>query len=244
MTLAARALATRIACVVAAFGVNVAFAVVVAHLIASRIDGPDATRPVRVERFVPAPRPQTPERRARDPRPPAQAEPPAERRTDPVALARDRARALPAPVAGFDFSSIDLPAIGRGTAIVPSALPAAPPGASGDAAPGGASVGVGDAGGALAAPGRPELTPAVRVRPTYPMRALQMRVEGWVVVEYTIGRDGTTSDIAIIDAQPPGFFESAVEAAVGKWQFRPGDLAGASVSYRQQSRINFRLARP
>lgn len=238
--MAGAGLARRVGCGVAALGVNLAFVLVVDYLIATRLDGTEASRPVRVERFVPAPRSETPERWTRETAPPEPPAAPPEATADPVAAARDRAQPLAAPPAGFDFSSIDLPGIGTGPAILSSALPAAPPGASGDARPGGAGPAAGD--GAFAGAGLPELTPLVRVQPTYPMRALQMRVEGYVVVEYTIGRDGSTREIEVVEARPGGFFESAVRKAVSKWQFRPGDLAGTNVSYRQQSRINFRLA--
>lgn len=48
----------------------------------------------------------------------------------------------------------------------------------------------------------------------YPSMALRRRVEGQVLVSFTINTDGKAENIAILAAQPSGFFDEATLAAV------------------------------
>jgi len=67
------------------------------------------------------------------------------------------------------------------------------------------------------------LQPSVRVEPRYPRRALAQGIEGFVVVGFTINRDGTTSNIEVLDSEPPFVFDRSATKAVERWRFAPSD---------------------
>ena len=89
-----------------------------------------------------------------------------------------------------------------------------------------------------------EYLPIHRVPPQYPRQALMDRVEGWVVVEFTIGTEGQVKNPRIVDAQPPGVFENAALQAVQRFRFKPRTMGGEPVEVQGvQNRIRFRLKR-
>jgi protein TonB len=67
------------------------------------------------------------------------------------------------------------------------------------------------------------LRPNVRVEPQYPRRALARRIEGYVVVGFTINRDGSTSQLEVLEANPPLVFDRAALKAIERWRFDPRD---------------------
>lgn len=75
--------------------------------------------------------------------------------------------------------------------------------------------------------------------PVYPQRALQRGLSGWIDVEFTIGRDGTTRDIVVTDAANEGYFKDAAVAAVRKWRFEPRVFMNRTIAQRTYTRINF-----
>lgn len=79
----------------------------------------------------------------------------------------------------------------------------------------------------------PELEPLFRPRLHYPERALRLRREGQVVLEFLVGRDGCPQDVRIIEAVPPGLFEqSALRYAAGLRYTADGD--GAAIAQARQ----------
>lgn len=79
----------------------------------------------------------------------------------------------------------------------------------------------------------PELEPLFRPRLHYPERALRLRREGQVVLEFLIGRDGCPHDVRVIEAVPPGLFEqSALRYAAGLRYMPDGD--GAAIAQARQ----------
>jgi protein TonB len=62
--------------------------------------------------------------------------------------------------------------------------------------------------------------PLVRVEPTYPERAAERGIEGWVEVEFTISAAGTVKDPKII-ASTSNVFHKAVLDAIRKWRYQP-----------------------
>jgi len=78
---------------------------------------------------------------------------------------------------------------------------------------------------------------------SYPLRAQERGIEGWVEVEFTVAADGTTRDVVITAAEPEGVFDEAVLEAVGAWRYDPRIVAGRPVDQRVQARIRFQLAR-
>lgn len=87
-----------------------------------------------------------------------------------------------------------------------------------------------------------EYLPIYRVPPQYPRKALFDRVEGWVVVEFTIGTQGEVKSPRVVDANPRGIFDQAALDAVRRFRFKPRSVAGTPVEVQGvQNRIRFKL---
>ena len=64
----------------------------------------------------------------------------------------------------------------------------------------------------------------------YPRRAEEQEKEGVVRVRVTIQPDGTVSDVVVVSARPPGWFEQAAIDGVKRWRYKaPGRVVVAEV---------------
>lgn len=75
-----------------------------------------------------------------------------------------------------------------------------------------------------------DVVPLVRVDPLYPARAQARGVEGSVHLRFTITPQGTTTDIEVLEADPPGYFERAATNAVRKYRYKPKIVNGVPVA--------------
>ena len=78
--------------------------------------------------------------------------------------------------------------------------------------------------------------------PSYPTRARERGTEGWVDLEFTVTRDGTTRDAVVRAAEPAGVFDRAALDAVKRWRYEPRVVGGNVVEQRVEARLRFRLA--
>ena len=62
-------------------------------------------------------------------------------------------------------------------------------------------------------------------QPRYPAEALRAGVAGEVLVEFTVERDGSVSDVRVLRSSPPRTFDREALTAVRRWRFEPGDTA-------------------
>ncbi|HYB33196.1 MAG TPA: TonB family protein [Steroidobacteraceae bacterium] len=83
------------------------------------------------------------------------------------------------------------------------------------------------------------LTRTRYVAPKFPDVARQRGIDGWVDLEFTIGTDGTVSDVAVVGAQPAGVFEKASLDAVRRWHYQPIVRDGQPVSQSARVRLRF-----
>ncbi|MBT3813087.1 MAG: TonB family protein [Gammaproteobacteria bacterium] len=83
--------------------------------------------------------------------------------------------------------------------------------------------------------------PLVRIQPTYPMRAANRRIEGWVKVEFTITKEGTVKDAVVVASQPSSIFNRAALKAIKRWKFKPHIVAGEAVEQRAAQILKFDL---
>jgi TonB family protein len=79
--------------------------------------------------------------------------------------------------------------------------------------------------------------------PVYPERARERETEGWVELEYTVSKDGSTRDIVVLAAEPETVFDRAALDAVKRWRYEPRVVNGVPVDQRVMTRVRFRLAR-
>jgi protein TonB len=87
-----------------------------------------------------------------------------------------------------------------------------------------------------------ELLPIVQIAPEYPRKALKSRVEGYVIVEFTVDTDGKAIAPRILEAQPSGVFDAVSLEAITRYRFRPRTINGQAVQVPgQRKRFNFRI---
>jgi TonB family protein len=79
-----------------------------------------------------------------------------------------------------------------------------------------------------------------RVQPTYPPPALQARVQGTVVLQALIGKDGTIQNLTVISGHPM-LIQAAMDA-VKQWRYKPYLLNGEPVLVRTTINVNFVLS--
>jgi TonB family protein len=75
----------------------------------------------------------------------------------------------------------------------------------------------------------------------YPARALQTNVEGWVEIGYTVGTDGSVSNIKVLNASPSRTFEASASRAVSRLKYQPVIQNGKLVAVGTQVRIVYRV---
>jgi protein TonB len=86
-----------------------------------------------------------------------------------------------------------------------------------------------------------EYLPIVKVAPVYPMRALQRRVEGYVIVEFVVTSSGAVTDVKVVESSAPLFEQAAIEAAQ-KFRYKPRVVDGMAIEVSGvQNRITFKL---
>nr|WP_319397033.1 energy transducer TonB [uncultured Desulfobacter sp.] len=83
--------------------------------------------------------------------------------------------------------------------------------------------------------------PRFKSAPRYPYRAKRMGREGTVKISFLVDKEGQVSNIKIVEANPPGFFEEAVLDAVSTWKYAPGELMGRKVKTLVTTSVVFKL---
>lgn len=78
-----------------------------------------------------------------------------------------------------------------------------------------------------------------RVDPVYPQLARTAHVQGAVVLEAVIGKDGAMQNLQLISGHP--LLVQAAIAAVGQWRYRPYILNGEAIEVETRITVNFVL---
>jgi TonB family protein len=86
----------------------------------------------------------------------------------------------------------------------------------------------------------PQPTKVADVRPVYPPIAQSARVQGVVIVEATIGVDGSVTDARVMRSIP--LLDQAAVDAVRQWRFTPTLLNGVPVPVIMTVTVNFSLS--
>ena len=74
--------------------------------------------------------------------------------------------------------------------------------------------------GGVDAQGFVEVVPFDTRRPNVPEVAWKNKIDGWVLVAFSVTPKGKTRDVRVLDASPRGVFEEKVIAAVEDWMYR------------------------
>ncbi len=86
-----------------------------------------------------------------------------------------------------------------------------------------------------------QLTPLVRIPPEYPMSARGKKIEGCVILRFTVTETGSVADPEVLRSEPPGVFDRAATRAVRRWKYQPQIVDGQPTSVVSFTRINFEL---
>jgi len=78
------------------------------------------------------------------------------------------------------------------------------------------------------------------VRPGYPMLARQMKVQGSVILEALIGRDGLIQDLRVVSGPP--ILATAAREAVKQWHFKPHYEGANAVETQAKITVNFTIS--
>ncbi len=89
----------------------------------------------------------------------------------------------------------------------------------------------------------PGITPPrviTQARPRYTRETMQARKQGTVRLSCVVERDGSVSDVQVIQSLDPSLDEEAVETMY-RWRFAPGTLNGQPVPVRVETEFTFTL---
>jgi protein TonB len=78
------------------------------------------------------------------------------------------------------------------------------------------------------------------VEPNYPLLARQMKVQGSVVLQALIGKEGTIQDLRVLSG--PTILSAAAREAVKQWRFRPYLQSGQPVETEARITVNFTIS--
>jgi protein TonB len=83
--------------------------------------------------------------------------------------------------------------------------------------------------------------PLVRIDPTYPERAKERGIEGWVEVKFTISPRGTIEDPVVTSYHPSSIFNNSAIRAVRRWKYNPKIVNGKPVPRTEKVHLVFKL---
>lgn len=84
--------------------------------------------------------------------------------------------------------------------------------------------------------------PIVKVAPIYPRRAQSRGIEGYVIVEFTVSKQGSVKNPFVVDAQPADLFNQAAIDAALKFKYKPRVVNGEPAEVAGvQNRISFQI---
>ncbi len=83
-------------------------------------------------------------------------------------------------------------------------------------------------------------TPVYRPQIPYPQQAKKLGIEGSVLIQFSVGRDGKVKTIERVEAPHPSFKKEA-RKSVEKWKFNPAEKDGIPVESRLRQSIDFNL---
>lgn len=84
--------------------------------------------------------------------------------------------------------------------------------------------------------------PIVKVAPIYPRRAQSRGIEGYVIVEFIVTKNGSVRDPVVIAAEPASIFDRAAMDAALKFKYKPRVVDGVAMEVAGvQNKISFQI---
>jgi TonB family protein len=78
------------------------------------------------------------------------------------------------------------------------------------------------------------------VNPGYPLLAREMRVQGSVILQALVGRDGSIQNLHVMSG--PAILAAAAEEAVRQWRFKPHYIGDKAVETQANITVNFTIS--
>ena len=75
----------------------------------------------------------------------------------------------------------------------------------------------------------------------YPVKAEEKGIQGRVLVEYVVGKDGYISDVRVTKSVDPSLDKEAIRVVKGMPKWIPGEIDGEAVTVRYTLPVTFRL---
>ena len=63
----------------------------------------------------------------------------------------------------------------------------------------------------------------------WPTNASELRLEGVLIVQYDVTKEGTVENSVVLEAEPPGIFDRAALSTISKFKYKPKILNGEPV---------------
>jgi len=87
-----------------------------------------------------------------------------------------------------------------------------------------------------------EYLPMTKLAPEYPRRAARRGIEGFVILEYTVTKQGKVKDIIVVESSPSNIFNSAAKRSAKGYQYQPRVENGEPVEvFGVRTKIVFRM---
>jgi periplasmic protein TonB len=77
--------------------------------------------------------------------------------------------------------------------------------------------------------------------PAYTEEARDARVQGVVLIQAVVRKDGTVGDLKVLKGLGHGLDESAINTIAARWRFKPGTLNGIPVDVLANIEVSFAL---
>jgi len=88
-----------------------------------------------------------------------------------------------------------------------------------------------------------EFLPIVKVAPQYPSRASSRGIEGYVILSYTVTKQGTVLNPVVVEAKPENIFNKAAIKSALRYKYKPRVVDGVPQDVPGvRTRITFKLA--
>lgn len=88
-----------------------------------------------------------------------------------------------------------------------------------------------------------EYLPIVKVAPIYPRRALSRGIQGYVILQYTVTKQGTVKDPVVVEAQPKNIFNNVAIKSALRYKYKPRVIDGVPVEVKGvRTKIIFEIA--
>ena len=85
--------------------------------------------------------------------------------------------------------------------------------------------------------------PILKENPAYPRKAQRKGIEGYVVLEYTVSKEGFVKNPTVVDSNAPGIFDKAALDAAQKYRYLPMIVSGVPIDVPGvKTRITFEMA--